>query len=97
MNESLKCEMKALTPKEEWEFLFLSSFTDLKSTLWTFHRQYISEIISTLNDMEAMLVTFFTLVFVTVYDSHVMLLYMLILLLDKVPKCMSDITPLQNW
>lgn len=44
-----------------------------------------------------MLVTFFTLVFVTVYDSHVMLLYMLLLLLDKVPKCMSDITPLQNW
>lgn len=43
--------------------------------------------------MEAMLVTFFTVVFVTVYDSYVMLLYTLLLLLDKVPKYMLFI----NW
>lgn len=43
--------------------------------------------------MEAMLVTFFTVGFVTVYDSYVMLLYTLLLLLDKVPKYMLFI----NW
>lgn len=88
------CEVKVLKLREEWEFLFLSSFTDLKSTLWTFHRQFISEMLSTLKHMEAMLVTSFTLVFVTVYDSYVMLLYMLLLLLDKVPKYMSETKPL---
>lgn len=40
-----------------------------------------------------MLVTFFTVVFVTVYDSYVMLFYTLLLLLDKVPKYMLFI----NW
>lgn len=50
--------------------------------------------VSTLNHIEAMLIIFFTLVFVIVYDSHVMLLYMLLLLLDKVPKYMSDTKPL---
>jgi len=45
-----------------------------------------SEMLRTLNHMEAMLVTFFTLVFVTLNNSYVMPLYMLLFRLDKVPK-----------
>lgn len=85
--------VRSAEAKEEWEFLFLSSFTDLKSTLWTFQTihfwngQYFKS-------HRSYAYYFFTLVFVIVYDSYVMLLYVLLLLLDKVPKYMSDTKPL---
>lgn len=85
--------MRSAEAKEEWEFLFLSSFT-ISSQHFEHFRQFISEMLSTLNHIEAILITFFTLVFVIVYDSYVMLLYMLLLLLDEVPKYMSDTKPL---
>lgn len=46
--------------------------------------------LSTLNHMEPMVVTVFTVVFITVYNSYVVLLYVLLSILDKVPKYISD-------
>lgn len=84
---------EVLKPRKNGNFFF-SPALQISSQPFEHFRQFISEMVSTLNHIEAMLIIFFTLVFVIVYDSHVMLLYMLLLLLDKMPKYMSDTKPL---